>query len=226
MPSTLWQWECETTSRWRRQLTELVAPLRRPLPLVLFILLAFLVGARLGAGPDSALANLELHQQLARTEVALTALNGELELVGLEVARLNEIIDYSTKYEIAGDLAADIYDVALAEGINPSLAYRLIWVESRFSARAVSPQGAVGLTQLMPSTAFALDPELVYRDLFDRKTNLHLGFRYLRNMLEKYQGNLRMALLAYNRGPGRVDQIRREGGNPSNGYARAVLGER
>lgn len=225
MPSSLWQWEYETTSRWRRRLVEWTASLRRPLPLGLFILLAFLIGARLGAGPDSALADFELRQRLARVQGALVARAGELELVWLEVARLNEIIGYSTKYEITGALAADIYDIALAEAIDPGLAYRLVRVESRFYPEAVSPKGAVGLTQLMPSTAFAMDPSLAYEDLFDPQTNLHLGFRYLRDMLDKYQGDLRLALLAYNRGPGRVDEIRREGGDPSNGYARAVLGQ-
>lgn len=224
MPSALWQWEYETTSRWRRRLTELSAPLRRPLPVVLLCTLAFLIGIRVASGPNSALANLELRQRAARAEVALKAREGELELVRLEVARLNEIMDYSAKYDISADLAASIYDIALAEGIDPALAYRLVRVESGFSRRAVSPVGAVGLTQVMPATAFAMNSELGYSDLFDRETNLHLGLRYLRYMLEKYDGDLRLALLAYNRGPGRVDEIRREGGNPGNGYARAVLG--
>jgi soluble lytic murein transglycosylase-like protein len=75
----------------------------------------------------------------------------------------------------------------------------------------------------MPPTAFELDPSLRYADLFDRDTNLRLGFRYLRQMLDKYDGDLRLALLAYNRGPGTVDGILRAGGDPANGYARAVL---
>ena len=97
-------------------------------------------------------------------------------------------------------------------------------MESEFYPRAISPVGAVGLTQVMPSTAFAMNPSLQYKDLFDQETNLRLGFRYLRYMLEKYDGDLRLALLAYNRGPGRVDEIREAGGNPAYGYDRAVIG--
>ena len=47
--------------------------------------------------------------------------------------------------------------------------------------------------------------------------------RYLRQMIDKYDGDLRLALLAYNRGPGTVDSIRRVGGDPANGYARAIM---
>ncbi|MFW6202144.1 MAG: lytic transglycosylase domain-containing protein, partial [Gemmatimonadota bacterium] len=128
-----------------------------------------------------------------------------------------------SRYGIPADLAASIYDIALSEGIEPSLAYRLVHVESRFTRRAVSHKGAVGLAQVMPRTAFGMDPALSYTDLFEPETNLRLGFRYLRAMLERYGGDMRLALLAYNRGPGTVDQIRRQGGDPANGYARAIM---
>ena len=59
--------------------------------------------------------------------------------------------------------------------------------------------------------------------LFDRDTNLRLGFRFLRTLLDKYHGNVKLALLAYNRGPDRVDAILRDGGDPDNGYPRLVL---
>ncbi len=165
-----------------------------------------------------------MRQRLQSTEVALKARQGELELARLELARIENVMNYSAQFRIPADLAASIYDIALAEGIEPGLAFRLVRVESGFFARAVSPKGAVGLAQLMPRTAFELDPSLGYRDLFDRDTNLRLGFRYLRQLLEKYDGDLRLALLAYNRGPGTVDKIRRQGGDPANGYARAILG--
>jgi soluble lytic murein transglycosylase-like protein len=97
-------------------------------------------------------------------------------------------------------------------------------VESEFRSRAVSSMGAVGLTQVMPSTAQILQPGIERAQLFDRDTNLRLGFRYLNEMLRQYKGDLRLALLAYNRGPGRVDEILRGGGDPSNGYASKVLG--
>ncbi len=61
-------------------------------------------------------------------------------------------------------------------------------------------------------------------DLYARQTNLKLGFRYLNKMIAKYRGDVRLALLAYNRGPGTVDKILKRGGDPNNGYADKVLG--
>ena len=62
-------------------------------------------------------------------------------------------------------------------------------------------------------------------DLFDPEINLHLGFRYFNYLLDEYNGDTRLALLAYNRGPGRVGGLLRSGIDPANGYAKAVLGE-
>lgn len=224
MSSALLQWERERTSRWRRAFEEARRALQRPLRAVALGGGAFLLGIHVASAPSSPLADIELRQRLQKTEVALKARQGELELARLEMQRMKTVMEYSAKYRIPADLSASIYDIALVEGIEPDLAYRLVRVESGFFGKAVSPKGAVGLTQVMPATAFEMDSELGYADLFHRETNLHLGFRYLKLMLEKYKGDLRLALLAYNRGPGTVDAIRREGGDPGNGYARAVMG--
>jgi hypothetical protein len=127
------------------------------------------------------------------------------------------------RYGIAQDLAEDIYDAAAEEGIEPDLAYGLINTESTFRERAVSSVGARGLTQVMPRTAAWLEPGTTAEDLFRRDVNLRLGFRYLNDMIDKYRGDVRLALLAYNRGPGTVDRVLRRGGNPDNGYADKVL---
>ncbi|MEO5511398.1 MAG: lytic transglycosylase domain-containing protein [Longimicrobiales bacterium] len=128
------------------------------------------------------------------------------------------------EFGIGEDLAADIYDIAKQEGIAPKLAYGLVRTESTFKERAVSGVGARGLTQVMPRTAKWLLPGTKAQDLFDRKTNLKLGFRYLNQLTDRYRGNTKLALLAYNRGPGTVDKVLRKGGNPDNGYARKVMG--
>ena len=60
---------------------------------------------------------------------------------------------YSSRYHIGADLAGSVYDIALAEGIEPELAFRLVKVESDFNEHASSSAGALGLTQVMPSTA-------------------------------------------------------------------------
>lgn len=138
-------------------------------------------------------------------------------------ARENLIQGAIATYKIARDLAEDIHDAAEANDIEPELAFGLIKTESTFNERAVSHVGARGLTQVMPRTARWLRPGTTAQDLFDRQTNLDLGFSYLRDMIDKYRGDVRLALLAYNRGPGTVDRILRTGGNPDNGYAGKVL---
>jgi hypothetical protein len=215
-------WEAEQRDRVRRRMAEIWDRVRSPARVAVITSVAFLLGLQLAARPEGArLAALE--NDVERNRVALHARQGELALVRLEMDRLQEVLAYSNRYAIPADLAAAISDIALAEGIAPEVAFQLVRVESGFYRRAISPVGAVGLAQLMPPTAFELDPSLRYADLFDRDTNLRLGFRYLRQMLDKYDGDLRLALLAYNRGPGTVDGILRAGGDPANGYARAVL---
>src|SRR6266576_271291 len=165
--------------------------------------------------------------ELRSLEQALEATRGELAVARLQLERANAIIDYSTHYAIAADLAAAIYDVALAEGVDPALAFRLVKVESGFNSKAKSKVGALGYTQVLPSTARLYEPGLTTEQLYDRGTNLRLGFRYLRDLLERYEGNadakLRLALLAYNRGPGRVQELLDAGKDPQNGYAAALM---
>ncbi len=133
------------------------------------------------------------------------------------------LLRYALRYGISPSLAAAIEQAALAEGIDPELAFRLVRVESGFRERAVSSAGARGLTQLMSETAESLRPGITAEEIFDRDTNLRLGFRYLRWLLRVHGGDLEEALHAYNRGPGTVARIRAAGGDPANGYAEQVL---
>lgn len=223
MSSALMQWEKEQRRRGRRVAGLIWKVVGAPARTLLIAGLAFLLGAYTGSNPVDA-SDHHAGQQLNDVESELKARRGELELARMELERVHAVLEYSAKYKIPADLAAKIYDIALSEGIDPTIAYNLVKVESGFYVRAISPVGAVGLTQVMPATARELDPTLSYADLFHQETNLRLGFRYLRHMLDKYQGDLRLALLAYNRGPGTVDRIRRVGGDPANGYDVAVLG--
>jgi soluble lytic murein transglycosylase-like protein len=215
--------QLEGTSVTRRFAERAWSRIRRPLLLLAVGGLALVLGAATALSPDSALNSFELRQRLFFTKGELLARTGELKLVRLQLTRMQTIHEHSARYNIPADLAANIYDIAVAEGIDPALAFSLVRVESRFTASAVSSKGAVGLTQVMPNTAFSLEPGVGYRQLFDEETNLRLGFRYLRQMIQYYRGDLHLALLAYNRGPNRVEEIRRSGGDPSNGYSQAVL---
>lgn len=140
-----------------------------------------------------------------------------------DAERTQQIEEAMAKHNISRDLAEDIYDIAREQNIEPKLAYGLVKTESTFNERAVSHVGARGLTQVMPRTAAWLVPGTKTEDLYNRQTNLRLGFQYLDQMIDKYKGDVRLALLAYNRGPGTVDKVLKKGGNPDNGYADKVL---
>ena len=104
------------------------------------------------------------------------------------------------------------------------MAFRLVETESSFRRNALSEAGAVGYTQILPSTAKWLDAYVDETNLYQRDVNLRLGFRYLRLLLEENAGDMRLALLAYNRGPGTVRAIVANGGDPANGYATRIMG--
>jgi soluble lytic murein transglycosylase-like protein len=99
------------------------------------------------------------------------------------------------------DLSEAVARAAGRHRISPDLLEALVWQESRWHANAVSPKGARGLTQLMPDTARTLgvDPR-------DPVANLDGGAHYLRQLLDRFGGDVELALAAYNAGPGRVER--------------------
>ena len=171
------------------------------------------------AAPDPRL----VAHQLGSMEQQLNGTQGELELIKLELERTSAILENSAKFQIPADLAEDIYDIALSEGIDPALGFRLVKVESGFKATARSNMHAYGYTQLQVPTARFYDPDVTAKDLYDRETNLRIGFRFLRDLLEQFDHDMELALVAYNRGPGKVAGILATGGDPANGYAEAVM---
>jgi soluble lytic murein transglycosylase-like protein len=152
----------------------------------------------------------------ARVEAAETKSTARDEVIQRNVQKYSE-------YDIPRPLAEDIYDIAMQENIDPDVAFGLVRTESAFKNSATSHVGAMGLTQLMPKTAAWLKPGTKARDLRDQRTNLRIGFKYLNQLIKRYDGDTELALLAYNRGPGTVDRVLKRGGNPDNGYPDMVL---
>ena len=145
------------------------------------------------------------------------------DLAEFESRRARKLFEYSARFDVDLELAALIYDIALQQRIDPELGFRVVYAESRFNSRAISSAGAFGLAQVMPETARIFDPDLANEDLFDSEINLRIGFRYLRAMVDKYGGDLSLGLLAYNRGPTRLQTLIDGGLDPRNGYASSVL---
>lgn len=115
---------------------------------------------------------------------------------------------------------AKVHELSRRFDLSPSLIEALVWQESRWRPNAVSHAGARGLAQLMPGTAryLGVNPD-------DPMQNLEGGARYLREQLDRFDGNLEKALAAYNAGPGRVI---RAGGIPrireTQHYVAAIMG--
>lgn len=149
--------------------------------------------------------------------------DGQAAHLKLRLDRAEAILAYSSRYQIPADLAGSIYDIALTEGIDPELGYRLVKIESQFRPSARSNRAAIGYTQVQLPTARFFQEGITEEQLYDRDTNLRIGFRFLKSLLKQYKYDYHLALLAYNRGPGRVDSILADGGDPANGYSEAVL---
>ena len=94
-----------------------------------------------------------------------------------------------------------VHQAAERWGLPPEFVSSVAQVESGYRTDSVSPKGAFGLMQLMPSTA-----QLLAADPADPEQNADAGARYLRSLLEKYDGDVPRALAAYNAGPGAVDR--------------------
>lgn len=164
------------------------------------------------AGPGQ---HLEMNAVLPATPLA------EVPVEAIALVPHGAVADTSEHSSaIPAAYAAYVANLADRFDLSPALLEALVWQESRWREDAVSPAGARGLAQLMPGTArdLGVNPD-------DPLANLEGGARYLREQLDRFDGNLEKALAAYNAGPGRVI---RSGGIPrireTQLYVAAIMG--
>jgi soluble lytic murein transglycosylase-like protein len=119
----------------------------------------------------------------------------------IHIKQLNE----STAPKVASgnqDIDRIIQKASEKYGVSEQLIRSVVKAESNFDSNVVSRAGAQGLMQLMPATARGLG----VTDPFDPEQNVMGGTKYLKQMLDRYDGNSQVAVAAYNAGPGNVDQ--------------------
>lgn len=114
----------------------------------------------------------------------------------------NETSSINSTYASKSQLISMINQVAQKHGVDEKLVQALIKQESGFNPNAKSKVGAIGLMQLMPSTAKAMG----VKNPYNAAQNVEGGVKYLKSMLNKYNDNIILALAAYNAGPGAVDK--------------------
>jgi len=125
-------------------------------------------------------------------------------------------------------LSRAIVDAAHENQLDPTLILAVIAVESGGHAFAVSPVGALGLMQILPPTGREIAERLGItwrgpQTLFDPYVNVRLGAAYLRELADRYDGEISTALVAYNWGPGHIDRRLRRGTPLPVRYSKLVL---
>jgi soluble lytic murein transglycosylase-like protein len=142
--------------------------------------------------------------------VRLTMQGGAVEMASSDLISVEPEETFQavpTPAPAAGPYGELIRAAAEKHGVDEKLITRLIAAESNFNPKAVSRKQALGLMQLLPKTA----AQYSVSNVFDPAQNIEGGVHYLKDLLEKYRGNLPLALAAYNAGP---DQVERYGGIP------------
>ena len=125
--------------------------------------------------------------------------------------------NWSLTSEKVRDVSKIVTEASSTYGLSEDLIYGIIWVESRFDPRAVSPVGAKGLMQLMPKTAIYLAECIKWDDRVDPfrpEFNIMAGTYYIARLIKNFEGDVDVALAAYNAGPAKVRRWLNSSGLP------------
>jgi hypothetical protein len=153
--------------------------------------------------PAAAMAE-SLARQRAAVAAQREAARKQAEMLPLEPLVHHDMEPAEPPCDPIEDAAVNpvIEKAAKANELQPDLLRAVMRQESQFYPCAVSEKGAQGLMQLMPSTA----EQFAVHDVFDPRQNVEAGAKYLKQLFDKYKGNLGLALAAYNAGPAAVDE--------------------
>lgn len=160
--------------------------------------------------------------ELVGDHIVLTVEGGSVQIAADELVTVEPETQF-TPIVVKADSNAPYGDLIRAasqkHGVDENLITHVIAVESNFNPKAVSRKQAQGLMQLLPTTA----AKYSVANVFDPAQNIDAGTRYLKDLLEKYSGDVKLALAAYNAGP---DMVTRYGGIPpfpeTQKYVRAI----
>ena len=183
----------------------------RPSPLLLALLAVASAGLAPGARGDYAVlkSGVRLHitgYEQAGDQIRLTAAGGTVNIAATDLVSVEPEDQFAAlppaPEAAKGPYANLIRAAAAKHGVDEKLITHVIAIESNFNPRAASHRQALGLMQLLPSTA----AKYSVSNIFDPAENIDAGTHYLKDLLAQYKGNTSLALAAYNAGPQMVSK--------------------
>jgi soluble lytic murein transglycosylase-like protein len=189
----------------------MVEVMTRPSPLLLALLAVASAGLAPGARGDYAVlkSGVRLHitgYEQAGDQILLTVAGGTVNIAATDLVSVEPEDQFAAlppaPEPAKGPYANLIRAAAAKHGVDEKLITHVIAVESNFNPRAASHKQALGLMQLLPSTA----AKYSVSNIFDPAENIDAGTHYLKDLLAQYKGNTSLALAAYNAGPQMVSK--------------------